>query len=702
MRRSVLPVLVFGALTGAFVAAGLTALSLSGAVGGTGTQAGAGLGLPDPGALTTYGLPVVRTLTEIAAVLTVGGLLLCAVLAPPADPARGVDAAGLRTLRWTSHAAACWAVGAVLLVPLTVADSLGLPVTRVLGFAELTSLVPRLDTAGAWATTALLALVVLAGTRVTLSWGGTLSLLGLALLALVPVGATGHSSAGGSHDLATDSLVLHLVAAALWVGGLVALLGPAARRETLRLAVAVRRFSALALGCWLVMAVSGILNALVRVDPGQLLTSYYGALLLAKTACLLGLGALGQAQRRAAVGRAVRGDGAALLRLGAVEVLLMLATIGLAVALGHTAPPVSAAPEVPAATELTLGYDLPAPPDAAALLLDWRVDLVLTALACAAAGWYLRRVARLDGSGPRWPHARTGCWLAGCLLLVLAGSSGLGRYAPALLSALLVQWALLAVPVPLLLVLGAPLTLARRPLAGLRAAAVLRTDAALTTDAGPGASAGPEGDAGPGPDAVLGADAVPAGGARLLAAAVGSPLVRALTRPVPAVLLAALCWWPLLSGGLLAGLLGSRAELTLARLAVVAAGLPLFWLVLGHPPRPEQEQPRSLGHPPRPLGLTARLAVLAGAAVSQLAFAALLYSGDEPLARPFYLTLGLHWPVDLIGQQRLGAVLATLLVLAGLFTAALVLLARRSRPAAGGSDGAELPAPAGVLPRAGY
>ena len=42
------------------------------------------------------------------------------------------------------------------------------------------------------------------------------SLLAGALLTLVPLGLTGHSSAGGAHDLATNSLLIHLVAGALW------------------------------------------------------------------------------------------------------------------------------------------------------------------------------------------------------------------------------------------------------------------------------------------------------------------------------------------------------------------------------------------------------------------------------------------------------------------------------------------------------
>ncbi|MGV7292100.1 copper resistance protein CopD, partial [Mycobacterium kansasii] len=69
------PVLVgVGVLAGA-VAAGIGALSLADALTAT--------GLPDPGPVTTYGLPFVRASGEIAAVVAVGAFLFAAFLAAP-------------------------------------------------------------------------------------------------------------------------------------------------------------------------------------------------------------------------------------------------------------------------------------------------------------------------------------------------------------------------------------------------------------------------------------------------------------------------------------------------------------------------------------------------------------------------------------------------------------------------------------------
>src|SRR5919112_652668 len=56
--------------------------------------------------------------------------------------------------------------------------------------------------------------------RTVLGWGWTVVTFGLCLLGPLPVALTGHSATGGAHDVASDSLVLHVMAACLWVGGL--------------------------------------------------------------------------------------------------------------------------------------------------------------------------------------------------------------------------------------------------------------------------------------------------------------------------------------------------------------------------------------------------------------------------------------------------------------------------------------------------
>src|SRR5215213_7234761 len=203
-----------GAVVAALVAAGLTVL-----VNGPLVVVP---GLSDPGLVVTAGLPAVRALAEVAMVLAIGALLLAAFLVPPQRTGY-LDVAGYRGVRAASAASLAWAVASALMVPLSVADALGRPLGDV-------QAVPRLSTATSWTLTTLVALLVLAGSRTVLSWGWTAVVLGVALLGPLPVALTGHSATGGSHDVASDSLVLHVLAASVWVGGLVAVLALATAR----------------------------------------------------------------------------------------------------------------------------------------------------------------------------------------------------------------------------------------------------------------------------------------------------------------------------------------------------------------------------------------------------------------------------------------------------------------------------------------
>ncbi|MGH3937534.1 MAG: cytochrome c oxidase assembly protein, partial [Pseudonocardiaceae bacterium] len=418
------------------------------------------LGLPDPGLLTRAGLPAVRVLSQCAAVVTIGALLLAAFLVPP-QASGYLDAGGYAAVRLARITGLIWALSAALMVPLTAADAVGRPVTDVLEPRLLANLAPEVSQTGAWALTAGIALVVAGFCWAALTWGSVVWLFALSVLGLMPVALSGHSSAGGDHDIATGSLLYHLVAAALWVGGLVALLAHVARCGE-HSGLAARRFSRLALICWIVMAASGVINALVRVAPDQLLSTY-GLLVLGKVTALVVLGGFGWWHRRGAVAAVQRGDRSALLRLGGGELLVMFATIGLAVALARTSPPPGALTQL-SRTEVLLGYDLSGSPTVARLILDWRLDLVFGVAAMVLAAVYLAGVRRLLLRGDHWPVGRTVAWLCGCAIILVATSSGIGRYSMAMFSVHMGVHMLLSMLAPILLVLGGPVTLALRAL----------------------------------------------------------------------------------------------------------------------------------------------------------------------------------------------------------------------------------------------
>jgi cytochrome c oxidase assembly factor CtaG/putative copper export protein len=601
-RNGVAGVATLGTAVAVLVAAGITALSDA--------RPAAALGLPDPGTLTIVGLPGVRAASEVFMVLTIGALLLATFFVPP-QRSGYLDVAGYRSLRVASWTAAGWLVAALLMVPLSMADALGRPVRDVLDPGLALDLLTRLSESATWGLTALVALLVVVGCRTVLTWGWSVVLLGLAVFGPLPVAFTGHSASGGAHDIASDSLVLHMVAASLWVGGLVAVLALAAGRSPDRsaaLATAVPRFSQLALVCWLVLAVTGVLNTLVRIPIGALFGSGYGALLLAKAAALGVLGALGAAHRRLSVDAAARGETKALLRLGGVEVLLMLATIGLAVALGRSAPPDTGA-GAPSRTEALIGYDLGGPPTLGRLAFDWRFDLIFGTAAIALAAGYVLAVRRLRLRGDAWPVGRTMGWLAGCAALLIATSSGLGRYGPAMFSVHMGQHMILGMLVPILLVLGAPITLALRALP-------------VSGRAGP-----------PGPR-------------EWLLAAVHAPLARWLTHPLVALPLFVGSYYALYFSGLFPAALPEHWAHKLMNLHFLLVGLLFFWPIVGIDPAPRRLPP------------AARMGVVFASVPFHAFFGVAVMSSNTVLGGEYYRSLALPWVPDVLRDQQLGGGMA--------------------------------------------
>lgn len=150
-------------------------------------------------------------------------------------------------------------------------------------------------------------------------------------------------------------------------------------------------------------------------------------------------------------------------RLVAVELLIMGAVSGVAVALGSTAPPVPDEPiALPTPAELVTGHPLPPEPDLARWFTEWRWDL-LPAFACVAAlVVYLRWVRRLAKRGDKWPVGRTVSWSLGILVLFWVTNGGPAVYGHVLFSSHMVQHMVLAMVVPIFLVLAAPVTLLLR------------------------------------------------------------------------------------------------------------------------------------------------------------------------------------------------------------------------------------------------
>jgi cytochrome c oxidase assembly factor CtaG/putative copper export protein len=596
---AVWPVLIgVGVLAGA-VAAGIGALSLADALTAT--------GLPNPGAATTYGLPFLRAAGEVAAVVAAGSFLFAAFLVPPQT--NGVlDAGGYRAMRCGTAASGVWTVCAALMVPLTVSDVSGHRLTENLNPISVWSAASLVDTATAWRWTAFLAAAVTLASLPVLRWSWTPVLLVGALITVVPLGLTGHSSAGGAHDLATNSLLIHLIAGALWAGGLLALLVHAMRSGE-HADLAARRFSALALWCFVAMAGSGIVNALVRIQLSDLVHSEYGWMVIGKFVALCVLGLIGWRQRRSGLAALSADPGARgpLIRLALVEAAVFGATFGIAVGLGRTPPP--SQPTEPSPVEVAIGYGFDGPPTVARVLFDWRFDLIFGTAAIVMAVLYALGVRRLRRRGDAWPMGRTFAWLCGCAALLFTTSSGLGRYMPAMFSMHMVAHMLLSMLVPILLVLGAPVTLALRAL--------------------PTAGRGE-----------------PPGLREWLLAALHSRVSRFLTHPIVATLVFVVGFYGLYLGGLFDTAVSNHAAHVLMNVHFLLSGYLFYWVVIGVDPTPRQ------------IPQLGKVAMVFASLPLHAFFGVVLMGMQTVLGESFYRSLLLSWHTDLLGDQRLGGGIA--------------------------------------------
>lgn len=451
----------FVLLLGAAVLATLLAVRFSGAA--------APLELGDPGPVVRWGTPVTSTLRDLLAAATVGALVLAVAILPRTASGRAapVDGrafpaslglAGGMAVAWTLvsavHLAFSYArAGRTRLDDPTFGDQLLSFATEVtLGRSLLAVVVVA-------AAVSVLALAVATPT-------GAAWTLALAVSAFAFQSATGHASQNASHELALSALFLHLLGAAVWVGVLLGL-GLLAGRLGRDAGTAVRRFSPLAAWCLLAVGVSGLVSAAIRVGSLEAVGTRYGVLVLVKIVLLGALGLIGLAHRRAVVRRLDEGGAVRplLWRLVAVELAVMGAVTGVASALASTPTPVpDEPPAVPTPAEIVTGHRLPPEPGVAEWFTQWRWDVLVSFGCFAAVVVYVRWVLRLRRRGDSWPLGRTVCWVLGVVVLVWTGNGGPAMYGHVLFSAHMVQHMILAMVIPLLLCLGAPVTLAVRAL----------------------------------------------------------------------------------------------------------------------------------------------------------------------------------------------------------------------------------------------
>ena len=418
--------------------------------------------IADPGAAVRYGLPIAKLAATLGAAGAIGGLLLALLALSPDHPehSRALDVAAASAAVWTiaSAASAFFTFLAAYLEPITIDDRFGRLISAFLTSTELGQ---------AWLTTILMAAVVTVLCFAVRSPTVLAFVAIVAVAALWPVAQTGHSGGTADHDAAVTAVYLHSVFAAVWVGGLLTIM-LTRRALANRLAVVLARYSTIALVAFIVVAISGLVSAQLRMGGLEALATPYGLIVAAKVVSLIGLGAFGAAYRRRLIGRLEREQRprSTFWIIVTAELALMGIASGLATALARTPTPVPQVPvdllANPTPAEILTGSPLPPAFETWRLATEWDLNLLWALLAGFGAFFYLAGAVRLHRRGDHWPLHRTILWTLGMVLLVIVTSSGLAVYERYLFSVHMLGHMVLSMGIPVMLVLGAPVTLAAR------------------------------------------------------------------------------------------------------------------------------------------------------------------------------------------------------------------------------------------------
>ena len=448
--------------------------------------------LSDPGALTRWALPVAKAVQNGAMAAVIGSLVFAVAILPKSlklTRGRKVRAdepehpAFARAMSLAGVAAGIWTLSAVAVLLFTYSDVSGLPLSADATYTQgLGSFLTDFSTGRAW-----LAVSIIAAVVTTLCFGvRSLNALAatavLAFGAIVPIALVGHSAGGDDHSAAVNSIGLHLAGVCLWIGGLIVLavisrqLGPIT-------GVVLRRYSALAGFAFALVFLSGIVNASLRITSLSQLNSEWGQLVIFKAAATLVLGVIGFLHRRWIIpqlpakvpgsaagssehgGPRSKGAQRVLWQLIGVELLIMAAVSGVAVALGRTATPrpEELPPDATPARILT-GYDLPPELTTQRYLTEWRWDWLWVAIVLTLAVAYIAGMIKVRRRGDSWSVVRGLCWLVGLAGLTYVTSGAPAVYGMVLFSTHMLAHMSLTMVIPLFLVLGAPVTLALKAL----------------------------------------------------------------------------------------------------------------------------------------------------------------------------------------------------------------------------------------------
>ena len=539
-----------------------------------------------------------KNLNLVGGFATIGALLAMAFFL--LDNEGKISTSGEKLRNFLKASAATWFIGVIGSILFTLAQILDSTLSVALDPTVIRSFITQITLGQYLAFEAVMALLVLICSFKAKKIVNLIVLLFVSIVGIIAPVFQSHAASGGSHSLVIGSLVIHVIGLSLWVGGILAL---AMLSESDR-AIAVPRFSQLALWSAIAVVISGTVNAWTRLNFESALNSTYAYIVIAKTVATIALVAIGYLHRKNLEGKeSINWNGFA--RLLSVEAIIMVVTVAMGSWLSNTGSPDRPGLEKFDPALAVVGIATPPKPTWSNIFLSYEPNALIIGILVMMVALYIKGVMVLTKRGDKWPVGRTVSFAAGIAVIDFATSGGLGLYAHFSFSYHMIAHMLLAMIAPIGLVLGAPMTLALRTLPQGR----------TPTERGVRGS---------------------------LLAVLHSKVGLFYTNPIVALLIFDGSLFALYFTDLFASMMQSHIGHLLMTLHFLAAGFLFFFVVIGIDPNP-----RKIPH-------LVKIVILFAAMSIHAFFSVALMSTTTLIDKGFFASLQTPWLTDLLADQKLG------------------------------------------------
>ncbi|MEY3636134.1 MAG: hypothetical protein RL147_563 [Actinomycetota bacterium] len=528
----------------------------------------------------------------------VGSLLTMAFLLLDVEGRFSTSNEKLRSLLKIS--ALVWFIGSIGTIVLTLATILASSIQDALDPTVLRSFITQITLGRYLAVQALVALIVFIAAFKIRSVITTSVLMFLALGGITAPVFQSHVASSGSHMLVIGSLVIHVIALSLWVGGVfaIAFLSSADR------AIAVPRFSQLALWSAIAVVLSGVVNAWARLNFVDSWDSAYARVVIAKSIATIILIWFGYLHRKN-LEKKSEINWFSFGRLLAIETLIMGVTVVMGSWLSSNASPDRPGEQEFSAALSIVGINTPSEPTLSRVLFGYEPNSLIIGVLVLLVALYIKGVVVLTKRGDKWPVGRTVAFALGISAVDFATSGGLGLYANFSFSYHMIAHMVIGMIAPIGLVLGAPITLALRTL--------------------------PQG-RNPQERGVRGS----------LIAVLHSKVGIVFTNPIIALIIFDGSLFALYFTDLFAIMMSSHVGHLFMTLHFLVAGYIFFSVIIGVDPNP-----RKIPH-------LLRIVVLFAAMSIHAFFSVALMSTTTLIDKGYYASLQTPWVADLLADQKLG------------------------------------------------